>query len=151
MNLHATFGNRNGHGNVNNSCDSPWPAVKILTPPLRIRHMCHVVIRGTRRDNVMSIQSREAPTMLQHSTEPSYVQLLSVCVWVRMCAGICAGVCNEPCLLTQFSFTFSCIPQRKRAVWRRAPADDKSEEKCHETPHAIRLTAIVLHKCQRQY
>lgn len=57
--------------------------------------------RAVRGDNVMSIQSREAPTMLQHSP----VTPARVCV----CVSVCAGVCNEPCPLTQFSSFFFLV------------------------------------------
>lgn len=82
-----------------------------------------------RRDNVMSTQSREAPTMLQHSTDPRYVQRLFGC----QCQCVCVRAFAQVCVMSHAYWRSSLgIPQRKRAVCRRAPADDNSEEKCHE-------------------
>lgn len=91
--------------------------------------MCHVVSRDTGRENVMSTQSREAPTMLQHSTDPRYVQRLFGC----QCQCVCVRAFAQVCVMSHAYWRSSLgIPQRKRAVCRRAPADDNSEEKCHE-------------------
>lgn len=70
-----------------------------------------------------NVVAQHRPPLRATSTWVSVSVRVSVCVWAFA----------QVCVMSHAYWRSSLgIPQRKRAVCRRAPADDNSEEKCHE-------------------